>query len=101
MCLEVALEVLCIEIGQNGLVLVFCLVSLLQTHFFLEAFLPLEEGKLLELRPYEVGIFRSVSKGKPRPASDQATHHARVVPFSHKHLHSMLVLHWNLHNSLV
>ena len=100
-CLEVAFEVLDIEVGQDRLVFVFRLLSLLLAYFSFEAFLPLEEGELLELRPYEVGVFGPISKGKPGSASDQATNHARVVPFSNKHLNSVLILHRNLHDPLV
>lgn len=80
---------------------VLCLISLLQTDFCFEAFLPFEEGELLELRPYKIGIFRFIGKGKPRPASDQPTDHTRVIPFSNKDLDSVLIFHWNLHDPLI
>lgn len=80
---------------------VLCLISLLQTYFCFVAFLPFEEGELLELRPYEISIFGPISEGKPRPAGDQATHHARVISFSDEHLHSVFIFHWNLHDPLI
>lgn len=56
---------------------------------------------MLELRPYKIGIFRPISKGKPRPAGDQATDHATVIPFSDEHLDSVLIFHRNLHDPLI
>jgi hypothetical protein len=100
-CFKVSFEIVGVDIGENGVITVLSLFSLLDSDLCLERFLPFKEGELLQLRPHKVGLLYFVSECEPGPSGDESTDHAGVVALPHEHFKPVLILKWDLDNALV
>ena len=57
--------------------------------------------KVFELSPYKIGLFHSISKGKPVPSINKPSNHTRIVSLSNMHLQPMLILQRRLNQKII